>query len=48
MIKDNKAYQSFKIKALHSYMDFKPIIEAQNRAFLERIEYGTSTKTKTA
>lgn len=47
-ITDTEAYNNFKENALHYYMDFKPIIEEQNRAFLERVKNGTIAKIKTA
>ena len=47
-IRDKKRYREFKSNALHYYMDFKPVLEAQNRAFLKRIEDGTLAKIKTA
>ncbi|OHD97508.1 MAG: hypothetical protein A3E21_02525 [Sulfurimonas sp. RIFCSPHIGHO2_12_FULL_36_9] len=47
-INDVEKYNDFKSNALHYYLDFKPIIEEQNRAFLKRVENGTIAKTKTA
>lgn len=46
-INDTQAYNNFKENALHYYMDFKPIIEEQNKAFLERVKNGTIAKIKT-
>ena len=43
-----EAYHKFKEMALHAYMDFKPMIEDQNRAFDQRIQNGTLAKTQTA
>jgi len=43
-----EAYLRFKEMALHAYMDFKPVIEAQNRAFDQRIQDGTLAQTQTA
>src|SRR3990167_3156441 len=43
-INDVEKYNDFKSNALHYYLDFKPIIEEQNRAFLKRVENGTIAK----
>ena len=47
-IKDKEAYDSFKENALHFYLDFKHIIDEQNRAFSQRVADGTLAKIKTA
>ena len=47
-VKDKKAYDSFKENALHFYLDFKHIIDEQNRSFSQRVADGTLAKIKTA
>lgn len=47
-IKDKEAFDSFKENALHFYLDFKHIIDEQNRAFLQRVADGTLAEIKTA
>ena len=37
-LKDKKQHLNFKERALHSYLDFAPVIEAQNRAFIQSIK----------
>ena len=47
-IKDMQRYNDFKINALHYYMDFKYILDEQNKAFRQRVANGNIGKTKTA
>ena len=47
-IKDKKVYDCFKENALHFYLDFKHVIDDQNRAFSQRVADGTLAKIKTA
>ncbi len=46
-INNVEKYNDFKSNALHYYLDFKPIIEEQNRAFLKRVENGTISMYRT-
>jgi len=47
-IKDQKRYDGFKENALHFYLDFKRVLDEQNRMFLKRVESGNIGKIKTA
>ncbi|WOE68799.1 nucleotidyltransferase domain-containing protein [Hydrogenimonas thermophila] len=47
-IKDQKRYDNFKESALHFYLDFKRVLDEQNRMFLKRVESGNIGKIKTA
>lgn len=46
--RDTSFYHQFKTDTLHAYMDFKHIIDAQNKAFDQRIHNGTLAETQTA
>ncbi|WP_457749140.1 type VII toxin-antitoxin system MntA family adenylyltransferase antitoxin [Sulfurimonas sp.] len=46
-IKNREKYNYFKESALHYYLDFKHVIDAQNEAFNERIANGNLAKTQT-
>lgn len=47
-IQNTKEYNDFKENSLHYYLDFKPVIDEQNTAFLERVKNGNIAKTKIA
>ncbi len=47
-IKDKEMFDTFKLRALQSYLDFEPVIKDQNIFFKKRIESGTVGKTETA
>ena len=47
-LKDENSFKSFKENALHCYMDFKHILDEQNKAFSQRIADGDLAKIKTA
>ena len=47
-LKNKKSFTSFKENTLHHYMDFKHVLDEQNRAFLQRIADGNLAKIKTA
>jgi predicted nucleotidyltransferase len=48
LLRDREAYERFKLEALHSYMDFQPVLREQQAAFLKRIADGTLAQTPAA
>lgn len=47
-INDKNSYNKFNENALHHFLDFKPVLQAQNETFTQRILDGNLAKTKTA
>ena len=47
-VRNTDAYLRFKEEALHRYMDFKPVMEMQNRSFKQRLKDAVAAKTQTA
>ncbi len=48
IVNNNEKYAKFKIDSLHYYLDFKPVLDAQDEALQERITNGTYGKIQTA